>query len=162
MSLFKDTTQLIVEMAKGTASDLTDKDLDVKLTNISFDDILKDMQSIQMGELAFTAEMVTVRGCKRLGYDLVEIDELAKYMMGNQITDFKEAINNIAKSCDRDPAQFAIVVDESAIRDAVHEAECSLKCADETFQKAKIGNVVNTKKVLDILYDKGLNVVKKS
>ena len=160
MSLFKNSTQLIVEMTKGEGG-ITDDDLEVKLNSISFDDVLDDMQSIQMGELGYKVEMVTVRECKRLGYDLVEMDELAKYMVSNNIRDFKEAVENVAESCGRDIKKFAIVIDEASIKNSIHEAECSLMCADETFKKAKIGNVVDTKKVLDILYDKGLNVVKK-
>jgi predicted transcriptional regulator len=160
MSLFKDTTRLIVEMAKGDCNGLTGEDLEVKLNSISFDDILDDMQSIQMGELGYTAEMVTVRECSRLGYDVVEMDELAKYMISENIRDFKEAVENIAEACNRDPKNFAIVIDESAVRQSLQEAE-NCRGADEIFRRAKVGNVVDTKKVLDILYDKGLNVVKK-
>jgi len=160
MSLFKNSTQLIIEMTKGEGG-ITDDDLDIKLNSISFDDVLADMQSIQMGELGYKVEMVTVRECKRLGYDLVEMDELAKYMVSNNIRDFKEAIENVAESCARDSKKFAIVIDEASIRNSIYEAECSSKCADEVFKKAKVNNVADTKKVLDILYDKGLNVVKR-
>lgn len=160
MSLFKNGLGLIAEMAK-CESGTTDEDLEIKMNSISFDDILDDMDSIQMGELSCTAEMVTVRECKRLGVDLVEVDELAKYMVSNKIRDFKVAVENVAEACNRDASKFAIVIDESAIRTAVKEAEGCGKGADELFRKAKINNVVDTKKVLDMLYDKGLRVVKK-
>lgn len=159
MSLFKDGLGLIVEMAKHEAGNSAE-DLDLKMTTINFDDLLDDMQSIQMGELDYAVEMVVVRENTRLGYDLVELDELAKYMYSNKVSDFKEAIENIAECNGRNASKFAIVIDESAIREAIKEAECC-KGADEMFYKAKVEGVVSAKKVLEMLYDKGLNVVKK-
>jgi len=162
MSLFKNPMALITEMSRGECPGKCNDDLTVDLTHIDFSALLDDMQSISMGELKFTEAMVTVRECSRLGFDLVEIDELAKYMQSNKIRNFKEAIENIAEHCERDASKFAIVIDESAIKEAIQEAEYTLKCPDDILRKAKINGIVDTKKVLDMLYDNGLNVVKKS
>jgi hypothetical protein len=169
MPLFKNTVQLITEMSKSENSGLSPEKIDVKMTSIDFKALMKDMESISMGDLAstFTAESVAVRHINKLGYDLVEMDELAKYMTINGVRSFKEAISNIAEACcpgGRDPANFAVVVDESAIENAIAEAECV--CAkgdiDEILRKAKVNDVVSTKKVLDILYHEGVNVVKRT
>lgn len=163
MSLFKDSMQLINEMAKDKCcSSLTDDDLEVQLTNLKFGEILADMNSIQMGDLTMKAEMVTLRECKRLGCDIVELDELAKYMTRNQINNFKEALTNIAEVNGRDANNIAIVVDEEAVQSAIEEAEYTVKYADDIYKKAKVENIVNSVKVLELLCDNGYKVVKKS
>ena len=125
MGFFKDSVQLISEMSHTDPKMITSnqRTLSSKTVGIEFDSILKGMDRLSAGQLKYVPEMVVVQRVPS-GY-MVEMDDLAKYMMGSNITSFSEALTNIrnANPGMDDELPLSIGVDEESILATIEEAK---------------------------------------
>lgn len=125
MGFFKDSVQLISEMSHPDPKMITSnqRTLSSKTVGIEFDSILKGMDHLSAGQLKYVPEMVVVQRVPS-GY-MVEMDDLAKYMMGSNITSFSEALTNIrnANPGMDDELPLSIGVDEESILATIEEAK---------------------------------------
>lgn len=125
MGFFKDSVQLISEMSHPDPKMITSnqRTLSSKTVGIEFDSILKGMDRLSAGQLKYVPEMVVVQRVPS-GY-MVEMDDLAKYMMGSNITSFSEALTNIrnANPGMDDELPLSIGVDEESILATIEEAK---------------------------------------
>jgi len=125
LGFFKDSVQLISEMSHPDPKMITSnqRTLSSKTVGIEFDSILKGMDHLSAGQLKYVPEMVVVQRVPS-GY-MVEMDDLAKYMMGSNITSFSEALTNIrnANPGMDDELPLSIGVDEESILATIEEAK---------------------------------------
>lgn len=159
MSLYKNSLELMSEACKtecGTDDDVESLTLDD--TKADVDDMLGDADEVDDDELGYTEEAVNLFNSPRLNCVLVEMDNLAKYMITNKITDISEALTNVAEHYEIDPATLAVVVEsDEYISELIEEARSVKKeFKSKTAQDAK-----SMPAVLKMLKVKGIRVVKR-
>ena len=116
MGFFKDSVQLISGVSNQDQNITRgDRLLTSKNASIEFDSLLKGMEHLSPNQLKYVPEMVVVQRVPS-GY-MVEMDDLAKYMMGSGISSFSEAINNIRNANPGMNSEFPINIgiDEGSI-----------------------------------------------
>lgn len=119
MNLFKNTTQILSELAI--------KDSSISCPKSTRESILEQVQtlvesypSVNTEEMKFYAEMVPVKKSNRLGVYLVEMEDISRYMMTNNITSIQEAISNIKAVNKIDEySNFGLVLDEQALLEEI-------------------------------------------
>ena len=142
------------------------------------DEQLRNMPCLTEEECRFRPEAVVVKASNRLGRYLIEMEDLSRYMITNQITSVQEAIGNILEVNDLQ-GQFynvGIVVDESSIREEMEELGYAVSGAMKTPPKglglamigkqedfSKIRRIANSKQLMDVLTGRyGLPLIKKN
>lgn len=177
MGIFKNALQ--------TLSDVAIQESGVTLPEVAKTTLLEEVKSsldnyptLTAEECRFDVKMVPVKSNNRLGKYLIEMEDLSRYMITNQVTSIREAVNNILE-CNDIADQYinvALVVDEASILDEMDQLGATIAGDFPTPQPGlgetifgaqdnfkNIRRIANTKELLDILYNKyGLPVVKKN
>ena len=161
MGFFKDSVQLISEMSHPDPNMIASnqRTLSSQTVGIEFDSLLKGMDRLSARQLKYVPEMVVVQTVPS-GY-MVEMDDLAKYMMGSNITSFSEALDNIrnANPGMNPELPLSIGVDEESILATLEAAkkesrricpECGNPIAECTCGKGKVSESSEEE---DIYYD---------
>lgn len=179
MSLFSSTIQTLSSMAINEASVEIPKTADMNLIESVVHE-LDGMPYVNMDEMRFLVEMVTVRKSPRLGKYLIEMEDLSRYMITNQINDAKKAVSNILEHNGL-IGQFnnvAIVIDEASLLEDLDELGYNVtRFTLQTPPKGlglgmitkdqedfkKIRRIANTKQMMDVLTGRyGLPLIKKN
>lgn len=139
---------------------------------------LKDMPCLSEEECIFPASLVPVRENSRLGKYLIEMEDLSRFMITNQIHSARDAVGYILKENGLDGYydHVALVIDEASILDEI--ADLGLG-ADNSNQYSQTGlgtglwgdqknvmhyrRMANSKQMLDLFTNRyGLPFVKKN
>ena len=144
---------------------------------------VSNLPMLEAKECVMTLEMIPIKESKRLGYYLIEMEDLSRYMMTNGIRSFQEALTNIAEHYDikeKYESRLAIVIDENSILDEVAplgqniasdywSVRPSTKLGmpmvgkDQAPDESKLRKIANTKQMLDVLSGRyGIPLVKKN
>lgn len=158
MSLFKSPFELLTEACKAEDAELCDANIDDIEQDL--DDTFGDIEELDDDdELSYTVEMVNVieqktsTGCRYL----VEMDNLAKYMMSANITDVSEAVSNIAESNSLEVDTMCVVIEsEDYLLSLLQEAR---KAKGPASTRAK--HIKADLEVINMVKTKGLKVLKK-
>lgn len=118
--LFKSSLKLISEMAKSECGDSV-QTLNLKNLDKDYTDILGNIKTIASSDFVYDPRAVNVQDT-RIG-NVVEMDDLAKYMVGAKVHDITEALNQIAEGNGCEKGSIGICVDEDAILEAKCEAD---------------------------------------
>ena len=127
MGLFKNSLELIAEISKMEAGNTT-KIINSKSVGVEFDTVLAGMEKLTPKELTYVPEAVNVHKNKRLDCYVVEMDDLAKYMISANISSFKEAVDNIAEAYSIDSSKIALCIDEASCKEACKKAKNEEVC----------------------------------
>ena len=140
---------------------------------------LDGLDTIPVSECKFSAEMVPVRESKRFGKYLIEMEDLSRFMLTNNISSVTEAIGSILE-CNGLKGQYhntALIIDEASILDemstlGIGTDENLSKWHDSGLGKGLWGdqaNVMtyrkfaNTKQMMDTFTGKyGIQLIKKN
>lgn len=118
--LFKSSLKLISEMAKSECGDSV-QTLNMKNLDKDYTDILGNIKTIASSDFVYDPRAVNVQAT-RVG-NVVEADDLAKYMVGAKIHDIREALDQIAVANGCEKGSVGICVDEDAILETKAEAD---------------------------------------
>ena len=118
--LFKSSLKLISEMAKAECGDSV-QTLNMKNLDKDYTDILGNIKTIANTDFVYDPRAVNVQAT-RIG-NVVEMDDLAKYMMGAKIHNISEALDQIAVANGCEKGSVGICVDEDTILEAKAEAD---------------------------------------
>lgn len=118
--LFKSSLKLISEMAKAECGDSV-QTLNMKNLDKDYTDILGNIKTIASSDFMYDPKAVNVQAT-RVG-NVVEMDDLAKYMVGAKIHSIREALDQIAEANGCMKGSVGICVDEDAILEAKAEAD---------------------------------------
>ena len=118
--LFKSSLKLISEMAKAECGDSV-QTLNMKNLDKDYTDILGNIKTIASSDFVYDPRAVNVQAT-RVG-NVVEADDLAKYMVGAKIHDIREALDQIAVANGCEKGSVGICVDEDAILETKAEAD---------------------------------------
>lgn len=118
--LFKSSLKLISEMAKAECGDSI-QTLNMKNLDKDYTDILGNIKTIASSDFMYDPKAVNVQAT-RVG-NVVEMDDLAKYMVGAKIHSIREALDQIAEANGCMKGSVGICVDEDAILEAKAEAD---------------------------------------
>lgn len=119
MSLYKKSLELISELAKTECGDNC-KTINNKNAKIEFDTVMASIQNVANSEFKYVPEAVNVQVTKA-GY-LVEMDDLAKFMIGADIRNFSEALDLVAEGNGVEKGSIGICIDEDAVEVSMNEA----------------------------------------
>lgn len=123
-------------------------------TGIEMDDVMDDIDSLSE-PITYMDEMVPV--IKYGGNCLIEMSDLEKYMETNDITDYAEAVENIARVNRLNVSEMAVLVEsQDYFEIAIHEA----KKTHKALPKKMIG-IEKVLKAISSVKDKGIKVVKR-
>lgn len=170
MSLFKKSLELISELAKTECGDDCNT-INNKSAEIEFDTVLGDMPIVPNNQFKYVPEAVNIQVTK-LGY-VVEMDDLAKYMLGAKVHGFAEALDQIATGNGVEPGSIKVCIDEDAVKAAKDDAvkgkgtgkckkcgnpvdHCTCGKCEESFEFEETLNVINACK------EQGIEIVKRS
>ena len=177
MSLFKSAIQTLSQMAIQEAG--------VAVPQKAEQSLLEDVQMslsqlplLNEDESRFSPEMVVVKTSNRLGRYLIEMEDLSRYMITNNLVNVAEAVGNILEVNDLQGqfANVAIVVDEQSINEDMEELGYAVSGAMQTPPKglglamigkqedfSKLRRIANTKQMMDVLTGRyGLPLIKKN
>jgi hypothetical protein len=118
--LFKSSLKLISEMAKAECGDSV-QTLNMKNLDKDYTDILGNIKTIASSDFVYDPRAVNVQAT-RVG-NVVEADDLAKYMVGAKVHDIREALDQIAVANGCEKGSVGICVDEDAILETKAEAD---------------------------------------
>ena len=91
--LFKSSLKLISEMAKAECGDPV-QTLNMKNLDKNYMDIIGNIKTIASSDFVYDARAVNVQST-RIG-NVVEMDDLAKYMVGAKVRSIREALDRIS------------------------------------------------------------------
>ena len=177
MSVFNTAIQTLSEIAIQEAG--------VTIPEVTRTSLLEEVKNtmdnfptLSLDECRFDAMMVPIRENRRLGKYLIEMEDLSRYMITNQISSITEAVGDILTANDLvgQYSNIALVVDEASILDEMDQLGANIS-GDYPTPTPGLGNTIfgsqdnfknlrriaNTKELLDTLYNKyGLPIVKKN
>lgn len=155
--LFKSSLKLISEMAKAECGDSV-QTLNLKNLDKDYTDILGNIKTIASSDFVYDPRAVNVQAT-RIG-NIVEMDDLAKYMVGAKVHNITEALNQIAKGNGCKKGSIGICVDEDAILEAKEKADKEIEAiADgKSACNSKGKSCCNTKAVKE--YAEGMEFIK--
>ena len=150
--LTKSCTDIIKEAALAeefNVSDIISDELRSK-----YSDCMKNMPIIDKSVVAYNCNMVPVFQHES-GY-FVEMDNVVKYMNSFEITDIKEAMENIAECNEIIIGDLSLVIESKDYMDSVIEsAIAQSKAGDKTL----LENCELSVKLINMLESEGINVV---
>ena len=156
--LFKSSLKLISEMAKSECGDSV-QTLNLKNLDKDYTDILGNIKTIASSDFVYDPRAVNVQDT-RIG-NVVEMDDLAKYMVGAKVHDITEALNQIAVGNGCEKGSIGICVDEDAILEVKCEADKEVEAiADgkDCYDSSKGESCCKTKAVKE--YAEGMEFIK--
>lgn len=150
--LMKTCTDIIKEAALSEEFNVSDIITDELRSN--YNDCMKNMPIIDKSIVAYNKNMVPVFQ-NESGY-FVEMDNIVKYMNSFEITDIKEAMENIADTNEIRLENMSLVIEsreymESVIKSAIQQS----KAGDKTL----LENCELSIKLINMLESEGINVV---
>ena len=182
MSILSSAIQSLSQMAiQESGVDIpkeTDADIADQLKNM-----LSNLPMLEAKECVIVPQMVPIKESRRLGYYLIEMEDISRYMMTNGIRSFQEALTNIAIANDLPDhlhSRLAIVIDEDSILDEVAALGNNIDSdywtihpkpglglpmigKDQAPDESKLRKVANTKQLLDVLTGRyGIPLVRKN
>ena len=150
--LIKSCTDIIKEAASAEEFNVSDIISDELRANYS--DCMKNMPIIDKSVVAYNCNMVPVFQ-NESGY-FVEMDNVVKYMNSFEITDIKEAMENIAECNEIIIGDLSLVIESKDYMDSVIEsAIAQSKAGDKTL----LENCELSVKLINMLESEGINVV---
>lgn len=175
----------VFNTAIQTLSDIAIQEAGVTIPEVTRTSLLEEVKNtidnfptLSLDECRFDAMMVPIRENKRLGMYLIEMEDLSRYMITNQISSIKEAVGNILtiNNLVGQYSNVALVVDEASILDEMDQLGANVSGdyptptpglgqtifgSQDNFKNLR--RIANTKELLDTLYNKyGLPIVKKN
>jgi len=145
---------ILFEAALNEDFELDDAEVSADASDIEY--ALDDLEDLEE-DIHYTEEMVNVIGSEHNGEPvcLVEMENLAKYMCSNQIRDFSEALENIAKVNQVPLEEMAVVIEShDTILSALNEAKKAKKLIPD-----KLGKIKDTASILKVMKTKGIKVL---
>ena len=150
--LMKTCTDIIREAALSEEFNVSDIITDELRGNYS--ECMKEMAIIPKSVVAYNKNMVPVFH-NESGY-FVEMDNVVKYMNSFEITDIKEAMENIAEANEIRMENLSLVVESRDYMDAVIESAIQQSKAGD---KTLLENCELSVKLINMLKSEGINVV---
>nr|DAE82460.1 MAG TPA: hypothetical protein [Caudoviricetes sp.] len=120
MSLYKNTFQLIAELAKAECGENCHS-YSANTCEIECNNVLDAIDKISQGEIKYLPQAVNIQVSNEHGY-FVEMDDLVKYMVGTHCRSFKEALDEIAKGNGTDKP-LAICIEAKELKKAAKKAK---------------------------------------
>jgi len=160
MSLFKNPFELMKEAYVTEDCEVLDTDIDDVECDI--EDVYDDLEEIDEDVLFYTEEMVHVieqQLTDEKSRYLVEVENLAKYMMSSGVKDFAEAISNIARHNEIDKGSIYIVIES---KDNMVQLLEEAKKVKRSLAKSRGESFKSTIGIIKMMKTKGLQVLKKS
>ena len=175
----------VFNTAIQTLSEIAIQEAGVTIPEVTRTSLLEEVKNtmdnfptLSLDECRFDAMMVPIRENRRLGKYLIEMEDLSRYMITNQISSITEAVGDILTANDLvgQYSNIALVVDEASILDEMDQLGANIS-GDYPTPTPGLGNTIfgsqdnfknlrriaNTKELLDTLYNKyGLPIVKKN
>ena len=176
MSLFNNAIETLSEMAINESS----VEIPTAATPALIDELLEtvnNMQSLNEDEMRYTVDMIPVRASDRLQKYLIEMEDISRYMITNNITNLNEAIHNILdyNNIGDQMPNIALVVDESSILQEIESLGYDISNPDPNpigLGKGMLGphldinkfrRLANSKELIDAITGRyGLPIVKKN
>ena len=150
--LTKSCTDIIKEAALAEDFHVTDMISDELKTNYA--ECIKDMPIIPKELVGYKCDMVPVF-TNESGY-FVEMDNVVKYMNSCEITDVKEAMENIAEANELEASQLSLVIETREYMESVIEEANELSKLGD---KSLLENCELSIKLINLLEAEGINVV---
>lgn len=175
----------IFNTAIQTLSDVAIQESGVTIPEVTKTTLIEDFKeglgtlpTLTLSECRFEVGMVPVRENRRLGKYLIEMEDLSRFMITNEIDSVRDAVGYILEHNNL-TGQFynvALVIDEASILDEMDNLGAAV---DGDFPEPQPGlgqtifgsqdnfknlrRIANTKELLDTLYNKyGLPFIKKN
>lgn len=145
---------------------------------------LANIPMLEAKECKIIPEMIPIKESKRLGYYLIEMEDISRFMMTNGIRSFQEAVGIIAEANGIPEAEYskiALVIDENSILDEIASLGVNIDHdfwtampkkglgmpligqTQKTGEVDKLRRIANSKQMLDVLSGRyGLPLVKKN
>jgi len=179
MSMYNSAIQILSELALHESG----VELPEKAPTSIFEQVMDTLYEIPIlneSESVFSVEMVPVRTSNRLGYYLIEMEDLSRYMMTNRIDNVRDAVGNILECNGLHGCydKVALVIDEASILNELEDlglpmsdyyktkpapTNLGIPVSDGTVYKTKIRQFANSKEVMDVLTGRyGLPLIKKN
>lgn len=149
--LMKTCTDIIKEAALSEEFNVSDIVTDE--LRASYTECMKEMAVISKDVVAYNCNMVPVFQHES-GY-AVEMDTVVKYMNSFEITDIKEAMENIAEANDIELDDMSLVIESEEYMDSVIQEAIRLSKAGD---KALLENCELSVKLINMLVSEGINV----
>lgn len=148
----KTCTDILREAAEAEAFQVTDL-IEDELKS-SFSECIKDMMIVPKELVSYAAEMVPV--FKNESAYFVEFDNLAKYMNSYEITDVKEAVENIAEVNEIPAYSLNVVIESKNYMMSVLESAITQSKAGDT---SLLETCELSMKLIQMMKNEGINVV---
>lgn len=180
MSIMKSALNTLSEMALLESSVDIPQETSSDICQLLMDD-LSQMEYLTEDEMRYDIRMVPIRASKRLGKYLIEMEDLSRYMMTNQITSIKEALGNILEynNIEGQYHNVGLIIDEDSILNEIESlgynitTDCWKATPKPGLGMPMIGkdhrdfkyfrDIANTKQLMDLLTGRyGLPLIKKS
>lgn len=182
MSILSSAIQSLSQMAIQESGVDIPKETDADIAE-QLKTMVNSFPMLEAKECVIVPQMIPIKESKRLGYYLVEMEDVSRYMMTNGIRSFQEALTNIAianELPDQFHSRLAIVIDEDSILDEVAalgnnidsdywstrpKAGLGLPMVgkDQAPDESKLRKIANTKQLLDVLVGRyGIPLVRKN
>lgn len=150
--LIKSATDIIKEAAASEEFNTTDIVSDE--LRASFEECVKDMPIVAKEAVAYNKEMVPV--FENESEYFVEMDNVFKYMKSFEITDIKEAMENIAEANEIELEKMALVIESEEYMGSVIESAIEQSKAGD---KTLLENCELAVKLINMLESEGIKVV---
>lgn len=147
-SIFESPFELLTEACKGEICEL-DNPLEDSIAS-ELKSVFDNIETVPV-ELQYTEEMVNV--IEDNGRYFVEMDSLAKYMLSQNVTDIREAMDNVTQINNINMDDTYLLVENETYFSSLLEG-----CAKDKKKQKKLSNVT---KLLKNIKNKGVKVVKK-
>lgn len=150
--LMKTGLEIIKEAAKSEGFEITS--LENTELKSQYSDCINDIPVIQKRLVGYRAEMVPV--FKNESSYFVEMDNVLKYMNTWEISDVKEAVENIADVNDIPSSQISLVIETKEYMDSVIESAITMS---KNGDKSLLEDCELSIKLINLLKQEGINVV---
>ena len=120
MSLYKNTFQLISELAKTECGENCHS-YSADACEIECNNVLDAIDKISQGEIKYLPQAVNIQVSNEHGY-FVEMEDVVRYMVGTNCRSFKEALSEIAKGNGTDKP-IAICIEGKELKKAAKKAK---------------------------------------
>lgn len=148
----KSCTDIIKEAALAEDFNVTDMISDELKSKYS--DCIENMPIIPKSLVGYKCDMVPVFQHESSYY--VELDNVVKYMNSREITDVKEAVENIAEANDLELEQVSLVIESRQYMESVMKEAIELSKLGD---KSLLENCELSIKLINLLEAEGIHVV---
>lgn len=150
--LIKSCTDIIKEAA--IVEDFNVSDIITDELKSKYDDCMNNMAVVNKSAVAYNCKMVPVFQHESTYF--VELDNVAKYMNSFEITDIKEAMENIAEANDISLDDMSLVIESKDYMDSIIKSAIAQSKAGD---KSLLENCEVSIKLINLLESEGINVV---